>query len=511
MSGEESSQKLPTIVLIGGQLTLTDGSQVESRQHASDERTAQALQAALTGSVEWWSTVSSIVVPTLDDTEGGFAVIVGRRLLTRPTFDGETRRSVLRKLLRGTVGSVSVMRSRPGEPLPAGYRSLARLHTSRGDDMGSLGVRFDEPTPRWCLVDGNEYYLRLIADYLGARVLIDTTGELLSTCAGVPPDTGTLSIEYRVAAPSHRLQFVVMPDTVRIRERIDARLLGRQSPDARAVDTRAAPVPYVPGEPRNPADFLRFPVVHTECNVSGLLRAGQWDDAAGLEAARMLLLNRFNLKLGLWDLALNPVLRSAVLEPEPQRQVPAQPARAPAHAWKQAEREAQRATGRREDARRAVGQVIAALQHGLTSLGWSVDENGRLSLPLIEPLSNWPGAPEYPLVVLRIEVNKTTVRVVVWQWFYNNLDISDFIDKRREAFAAVALLPASRKDPSCKPLWSTNIGWGNADADWSDTAKAIAQRTNQWVTLLGGFIDSCRKLQHARSTSQGAHRSRFSA
>jgi hypothetical protein len=158
VSGEESIQKLPTIVLIGGQLTLTDGSQVETRQHAPDERTAQALQAALTGSVEWWSTVSSIVVPTLDDAEGGFAVIVGRRSVTRPTFDGETRRSVLRKLLRGTVGSVSVMRSRPGEPLPVGYRSLARLHTSRNEDMGSLGVRFDEPTPRWCLVDGNEYY-----------------------------------------------------------------------------------------------------------------------------------------------------------------------------------------------------------------------------------------------------------------------------------------------------------------------------------------------------------------
>ena len=329
--------------------------------------------------------------------------------------------------------------------------------------------------------------------------MIDTTGEFLSE------------------AP-----FVVMPDTARIRQRIDG-ILGRQSPDARAVvayagaddaplfDTRTAPVPYNPETPRNPADFLRFPVVHTECNVSGLLRAGQWDDAAGLEAARMLLLNRFDLKLGLWDLALNPVLRSAVLEPEPQRQVPAQPARAPGHAWTQAEREAERATAHREDARRAVGEVTAALQQGLTSLGWSVDENGRLSLPITEPLSNWPGAPEYPLVVLRIEVNKTTIRVVAWQWFYNNLDISDFIDKRREAFEAVALLPASRKNPSCKPLWSTNIGWGNPDADWSGTAKAIAQRTNQWVTLLGDFIDSCRKLQHARSTGQGAHRSRFSA
>jgi hypothetical protein len=67
VSDEGSLQTLPTIVLIGGQLTLTDGSEVDSRQSATDEKTAEALQAALTGCAAWWSTVSSIVVPTLDD------------------------------------------------------------------------------------------------------------------------------------------------------------------------------------------------------------------------------------------------------------------------------------------------------------------------------------------------------------------------------------------------------------------------------------------------------------
>jgi hypothetical protein len=346
VSGEASIQTLPTIVLIGGQLTLTDGSEVDSRQSATDEKTAGALQAALTGSAAWWSTVSSIVVPTLDESEGGFAVILSRRSRFRATLGGEPRRSVLRKVLRGAVGSVSVMRSDIGESLPTGYRNLARLRSSGGADMGSVGVRFDDPAPRWCFVDGSEYYLRLVANHLGACVLIDTTGELpfLGTW-------GTLSIEY--CAPSACPQMFVVPDTARMRDRIDAFLAGHPR-ETQEVETRAASAPYVPGAPRDPADFLRFPVARAECNVSGLLRAGQWEDSAGLEAARMLLLKRFDLKLGLWDLALNPVLRSAVLDPLPVRRAPKEPVHAPAHARKRARREAEKATARREAVQRAV-------------------------------------------------------------------------------------------------------------------------------------------------------------
>jgi hypothetical protein len=250
-----------------------------------------------------------------DDSEGGFAVILARRSIFRDTMDGETRRSVLRKFLRGAVGSVSVMRSGIGESLPTGYRNLVSLRSSQGADMDSVGVRFDYPEPRWCFVDGNEYYLRLVANHIGARVLVDTTGESLACAEDGIVHTGTIStIEYNVPS-AQRLQMVVAPDTAGMRDRVDDLLAGRPRKISQ-VDTRAASAPYVPGAPRDPADFLRFPVARAECNVSGLLRAGQWEDAASLEAARMLLLKRFDLKLGLWDLALNPVLRSAALDPE---------------------------------------------------------------------------------------------------------------------------------------------------------------------------------------------------
>ena len=372
MSPEESIRTLPMIVLIGGRLALTDGSEVDSRQSAANEKTAKALQSALIGSVEWWSAVSSIVVPTLDDSEGGFAVIFGTRSIFRSASDGETHRATLRKFLRGAVGSVSVMRSGIRDSLPTGYRNLARLRGRSGDvDMGSIGVRFDDPIPRWCFVDGNEFYLRLLANHIGARVIVDTTDELLAF-----GDSGFytegISIEYVAPCEPNRPQVVVVPDTARTRERLDVSSAGRPS---KAKDSAAAT--YVPGAPRAPADFLKFPVARAQCNVTGLLRAGQWEDAGGLEAARMLLLRRFDLKIGLWDLALNPVLRSTVLDSLPVQRASKEPAQAPAQALRRSERAAENATARRKAAQLAVGRVTATLQQELASLGWCIDDRGR--------------------------------------------------------------------------------------------------------------------------------------
>ena len=214
MSAEAAIQPLPTIVLIGGQLTLTDGSVVDSRQPAADGKTAGLLRAALTGRAEWWSAVSSIVAPTLDDPEGGFAVVLGHRSIVRTNSDGETRRSRLSKFLRGAVGSVSVIRS-GAKPLPGDYRNLARFRDRWGK---CIGVRFDNPMPRWCFVDGgDDYLLRLVVNRIGARIIVDTTGEL--------PVCEDTSIDY--CAPLACPHLVIVPDTAWMRDRIGDLLAGR--------------------------------------------------------------------------------------------------------------------------------------------------------------------------------------------------------------------------------------------------------------------------------------------
>ena len=380
---------------------------------------------------------------------------------------------MLRKFLRGTVGSVSVMRSANGESLPTDYRSLARLRSPKGADMGSVGVRFDNPVPRWSFVDGTDYYFGIVANRM-ARIIVDATGTFLNFTSGW---YSTLPNEYSVA--SQRLQMVVMPDTVGVRDCIGDYLAGRP---------RKIPEPPQlppPRAPRDPANFLRFPVPRAVCSVSGLLRAGLWEDAAGLEAARMLLLKRYDLKLGLWDLALNPVLRSTVLESLPVRPAPDEPVQAPASEWKRAERKAEKATVQRDATQLAVGEVIAALKQELKLVGWRVDNalwpvapvrknRPWLYLPLTEPLPSWPDGPGLPFVVLRIDVNKSSIRLVVWHSFNNDLDISAFIERRREGFESVAPLPPFPKARNDVSLWTASIGWVDTEADWSSIAKEIA-------------------------------------
>jgi hypothetical protein len=340
--------------------------------------------------------------------------------------------------------------------------------------------------------------------------MVDATGELTCTNGFYLP------IEYSVAAP--RLQMVIMPDTAVVRDRIrdhlakSARKIPGDDEDwdengddntlSAADDPEIPRAPYVPGAPRDPADFLQLPVLRAVCSVSGLLRAGQWEDAGGLEAARMLLLTRYDLKLGLWDLALNPVLRATVLESLPVRPAPGELAQAPANEWKRAERKAEKATARREATRRAVGEVNAVLQQELAFLGWTIDRWGRLYLPLTEKFSNWFGGPEYPFVMLRMELDKRSICIIVWHWFNRDLDINDYIEKRRGAFETVASLngPNDRRpSPSPQasmPIWTANTGWGDAGTDWSSIAKEIAEHTKRWVKLLAPFVASSRKLRH---------------
>ena len=288
-----------------------------------------------------------------------------------------------------------------------------------------------------------------------SRILVDATGTFLnSTNAWY----STVPNEYSVAP---QLQIVVMPDTVDVRDCIADHLAGKIPEPPELPEHPAPDVP--PGAPRDPADFLRIPVLRAACSVTGLLRAGKWEDAAGLEAARMLLLKRYDLKLGLWDLALNPVLRSTVLESLPVQPVPDEPVQAPAREWKRAERKAEKATARGEAKQLKIRQANAALKQELEPVGWRLDHDlfprarvekygPWLYLPLTEPIPVWKGELQ-PLVALRIDVCANSIRLFVWHmfewhWPDNEPDIIAFIERRREDFESVAPLPPFPKWPA---------------------------------------------------------------
>lgn len=69
--------------------------------------------------------------------------------------------------------------------------------------------------------------------------------------------------------------------------------------------------------PSEDSDHADVVPIEAEFSVTGVVENGAWGDAAGFESARSLLETRYDLKLGLWDLVRNPVLRATVLESTP--------------------------------------------------------------------------------------------------------------------------------------------------------------------------------------------------
>jgi hypothetical protein len=91
---------MPTVVLVGGRLTLEDGTELDSRQPVVDPAMARAVLQTLTGAAEWWDAVASIVIPTLKDEEGGFAY-TNQVTIGRIDSDGRVRRVRFPRYRRG--------------------------------------------------------------------------------------------------------------------------------------------------------------------------------------------------------------------------------------------------------------------------------------------------------------------------------------------------------------------------------------------------------------------------
>ena len=451
MTVEPDVSTLPTIVLVGGCLVLEDGTRVDSLQGTTDAHAARAVHKALIGAAEWWEAVVSVVIPTLDDERGGFA-LADMATIARTTLDGRTRRVKFPRHPRPLGGEDYIHNLRTLDEA----RKMVSAARKKAKLTGSANELPDHSWP--------------------PRVRIHTT---LDLAWGV-----------RVSAEA---QLIVLPDTLEVRRRVDLLL----DPNTGGGDSTGGD--QVEATPWNdPGRRLRLSIKSAACRVSGLVLAGQWCDPSGLEAARRLLLERFDLKVGLWDLALNPILRSTVLEPASSPRIPEAPAEVPAVARRRAAQE--------------TGGVAAALVPGLSTMGW-VQNGASLQHSIIRPPEHRRGDPEHPY--LRMLVDPHRIRVLAWNWHYNRFDINAFADARRDDFDAIATLPARRRvSPSSartlakfrKPgdvvygadrlmddtrwvlLWVADKGWADLETDWSSIAAAIAERTPRWVTLLADAV-----------------------
>jgi hypothetical protein len=288
-------------------MTVDDGTSFDSRQKVEGDENSEVALRSLATSPLWWRTTISVVMPILESAGNeAFALVIGQRSVIELRQDGSTKRTSLRSVLPGGVSKIELIRRRIREELPAGFEKAKMLRNWNREHMGDIGFKRGAQGARWWFLEGNDYYLPDSVTSIGPAVVVDTTpwlllkdtrannltaleGSRLFSAEAIIVAPHTYSADSYFKSYSEWIRHGRPPDPAR-----------EWTPQTNDWDPSARPDPL----------HYAIPVpVSSTFSITGLMVAAEWRNSADLEAARVLLEARYDLKLGIWDLASNPTLR----------------------------------------------------------------------------------------------------------------------------------------------------------------------------------------------------------
>lgn len=482
-----------TIILIGGSMTLEDGSVIDTRQKIEDLKSTDAMRKAMVTSLMWWQAVQSVVLPLLRSSEQAepAALLLGPRSVMTLKADGSAKRTRLKGLLDGGVGSVQLFRTGIGNPpLPDGFTQVADLRTYAEEGMGLVGYKLDGDAVNWRFVDGSSYYLNHVGPALRPPVFVDAEQNGEDTQFSSSPNHLD---EHRLFRDATTLVVAHTNATERLARRY-----------CKWIEKGCPPAPQPRGgldqswdpDTIDPGKYVLPVPIAAEFRVSGLVRDGVWTDPGALEAARQLLEARYDLQLGMWDLVDNPTLRQALLAEVRATPKPRAAAILPKATKARAEASADATKARREAAKLADQQVAARLKP-LTKVGWrksrydssySLGIGAKAKRPYSEEAAS-------ELVWLDLRVSKTVWRLGVQTSIYNDVNISAFAKPLTDQLNNDKPSDPTKKElPNYVEVASGQPGWDRPDEAWAPFLEEIAQITPRLVGFFEPFAVECNTL-----------------
>ncbi len=485
----------PTVILIGGQMTVDDGTSFDTRQKIEGDENSEVTLRSLATSPLWWSTTISVVMPILDGAgEEAFALVIGQRSVVELRQDGSTKRTSLRSFLPGGTSRAEIVRSQRGKPIPDGFEAAAVLHNWDKAEMGTIGVKRGESGHRWRFLQGNEYYLTQAGQTIGPAVIVDTTPWVLPEkfhayhlqameASRFPSTEAVLVAPHTFGADQYFKAYEEWVSRGRPPDSVS------ESPPINSWDPDARP---------DPVHYATPVPISATFGITGLVVAAQWQDAADLEAARALLEARYDLKLGIWDLASNPTLRKTLLDTSPVQLAPPVAVPIPQAAERRAEARVDAKLHAKEVERTTLTAVTERLGP-LKELGWArraEKQRGLLQLPLTEPMQRWTDDEPFPLVLLALDIAKRSTEVTGFTIMYNQVDLGTYVEERRSVLEDIAAPAECKLGSGWTGLWRTSGGWGD-DIDWEDRARLLAALTPRWIEVFSPLTEECRRVRLA--------------
>jgi hypothetical protein len=476
-------------------MTVDDGATLDSRQALDGDRLSEVTLRSLAMSMLWWRTAASVVMPVLEGVgPEAFAMVVGNRSVVELRQDGTTYKTGLRSLLPGGTTTVEIIRTGMKQPLPEGYEEAEVLRNWDEQDMGTVGFKRGESGRRWRFLNGNEYYLSHAGRKIGPAVIVDTTPWVIF-------DEHFAAARFKALERSRLFTegiVLILPHTsgadVFFQRYVDWVRAGRP-PDPPGSETMANEVWSADAIP-DPIHYTAPVPTRADFAVTGLVENTEWHDPSDLEAARSLLEARYDLKIGIWDLASNPTLRETLLDVVPVAPAPAEVARAPAAAVSRAEARVEAKMSERAAEKKALAAIVTRLAP-LQELGWEPRTNGErwpLRLPLTEAFTRWREDQPFPLVQLELSVMKRRTAVSAFSIMYNQVNLNAYVEARRgtlERIASPEPCPLGKYRPV---LWRAKGGWADR-VDWDERVGVFVARTPHWVNVFAELCDECRRIR----------------
>lgn len=482
----------PTIVLIGGQVTLDSGATLDSRQPLVADEWDVVLRSALGSSEAWWAFAKEFVDITLAQhaQTDAWALAWLDKTLKRARADGTFTRVRPRSFLGGAGNLLDA-------PLQA----------------GSSSFRSDSVSSRYRLLPN----LLRFDDLVGPPPSV-VVGGFHTTYEDGTDLVGERPVDYFASRWPEAV--IVLPHTPIVEKKVRQVLQGPQRPEWKigrlAEQTHSAESRrYAAAAER--VDSLRradsFIVSH-DLHVTFWAEAGVVRDPVDLNAALTFVKSRYDLDLGLWDLARDPVLRT-LLQREEQPRTATSAASVPSGL----RRKADLAASARQDAKAA--ELEGRRRHHdaiwpiLSGLGWQVPpwqsegQSYRLSFGPWVP-SLYTEGEDTPGLYLSLAILKRQAVLSLLEPARTGRT-DQFL---RDNAAVIESVTGSTPEADKQAAWRMpDLGYASSPQSWADrleTLQVLVERLDPSLRLLAGEPESDADPDHPRRsmttvTSQASH------
>ena len=429
----------PTIIMVGGAFTTEDGTTVDSRQPMVADPRGQVVYRTLSRSHLWWEVVRSLAESIVKSKPGGYALVDGPRQVFDLASDGAIKSVSL-------AGFLAI-----GTPESNWYFPFEEFRA---------GTSFDDL-------------------YRGSGAVVD-----ISQANRVG---SAMLTHYGAVLRRNPAQVLIVPHTHYLQEFYGQVALAGQGEQAWAAYAAEHPreAPEASREP-NPLDYTSAVPVQAEFKITGLIQSGAWQDPSDLEAARSLLQSRYDLTIGIWDLASNATLRATLLDVVEVLSAPPVEVAVPAAASARAKSKL--------DKEQATWEKWADRLKPIVELGWARRRGGGVSFSfaLCEPVQGPRAA-----LHLWLSLSKThaTIRVQCeLQEVYLNEGLQRYLVARRPLFDGIATPTATDLEATTPAIWAAPGGTATEGVDWTARGRAIAECTPKWQVAFEDLVSECRRI-----------------